>query len=288
MRTPKQKQEDPAFLFYPGDASEDTQFMNRLERGCYFDLLKAQKKFRRFTLEQIRRVLGKDFGECWPSIEVVLKREGEFYFIGWVDNSIEKRKEYSNIQSERIQKYWDEKKRKEAESEYRGITDEEPRNNGGETGVIPSVIGNENEIVNTNSSIKNVSKSKSQTKVREVEEKKTGTDEFKWCTKPNGQQTSLPLPEIKVGAIIQLFKFSKNADITESHVQTLWEYFKIKNFDGVKFYQDPSDAISHFFNWAQTPNVTINTIQNAANRTSPDRSGKLGTSDARIETAKKW
>jgi hypothetical protein len=46
---------DPAFLFYPGDASEDTQFMNRLERGCYFDLLKAQKKFGKFTRDQVKK-----------------------------------------------------------------------------------------------------------------------------------------------------------------------------------------------------------------------------------------
>lgn len=99
---------DPAFLFYPGDASEDTQFMNRLERGCYFDLLKAQKKFIRFSLEQIKKVLGKDFETCWGSIEMVLSTEedmnnisstGLLYFIGWVEDSIEKRKKFSESRS---------------------------------------------------------------------------------------------------------------------------------------------------------------------------------------------
>lgn len=99
---------DPAFLFYPGDASEDTQFMNRLERGCYFDLLKAQKKFIRFSLDQIKKVLGKDFDPCWPSIEMVLSKEedmnnissdGFLYFIGWVEDSIDKRKKFSESRS---------------------------------------------------------------------------------------------------------------------------------------------------------------------------------------------
>ena len=86
---------DPAFLFYPADASEDTQCMNRLERGCYFDLLKAQKKYEKFTIEQIQKILGKDFDACWTTIELTLKKEGEYYFISWVKDSIDKRKAYS-------------------------------------------------------------------------------------------------------------------------------------------------------------------------------------------------
>jgi hypothetical protein len=86
---------DPAFLFYPGDASEDTQFMNRLERGCYFDILKAQKKFGRFSLDQIKKVLGGDFDSCWPALEIVLKSENGFYFIEWVDDAVTARKAFS-------------------------------------------------------------------------------------------------------------------------------------------------------------------------------------------------
>ncbi len=86
---------DPAFLFYPGDASEDTQFLNRLERGCYFDLLKAQKKFGKFSLEQIKKVLGSDFESCWESIKICLTCVEDMYFIGWANDSIEKRKTFS-------------------------------------------------------------------------------------------------------------------------------------------------------------------------------------------------
>lgn len=93
------KGKDPAFLFYPADASEDTQFMNRLERGCYFDLLKAQKKFRRFTLPLIQKVLGADFTACWPAIESVLRKDGEVYMIGWADDAMERRANWSDKSS---------------------------------------------------------------------------------------------------------------------------------------------------------------------------------------------
>jgi len=91
-------------LFYPADASEDTQFMNRLERGAYFDLVKSQRLFHGFTVVQLRKILGKDFDEVWPSIELILKCEGEEYFIRWVRESIVKREEYSKKQSDRVYK----------------------------------------------------------------------------------------------------------------------------------------------------------------------------------------
>jgi hypothetical protein len=86
---------DPAFLFYPGDASEDTQHMNRLERGAYFDILKAQKRFSKFSFEQIKKILGNDFDTVWPTLKMCLTYEEDMFFISWVHNSIEKRREYS-------------------------------------------------------------------------------------------------------------------------------------------------------------------------------------------------
>jgi hypothetical protein len=146
------KGKDPAFLFYPGDASEDTQFMNRLERGCYFDLLKAQKKFRKFTIDLVRKVLGQDFEKCWPAIESVLVKEGDFYFIGWVNDAIENRAEHSAKQKKRIQEWWDKKKQSESASpEVHGNSTVSPNQNGGYS--LESENGNEDE--NGNESIKN-------------------------------------------------------------------------------------------------------------------------------------
>ena len=116
---------DPAFLFYPGDASNDTQFMNRLERGAYFDLVKGQRLYGGYTVVQLRKILGNDFESVWPSLELVLEFDGERYFVGWLKSSISKREDYSKKQSERVKKRW---------------------NNYGNTVVLPKIV-NENEIV---------------------------------------------------------------------------------------------------------------------------------------------
>lgn len=129
---------DPAFLFYDADAAKDVSHMNRLERGAYFDLIQAQRKFRGYTVEQARKILGRDFDEVWPALELILGQDelGLFY-IEWVRESMEKRTKYSEKQRLRIQDYWDKKKKKyDDPSLYRGITAD-----------IPYV--NENAIVNT-------------------------------------------------------------------------------------------------------------------------------------------
>lgn len=139
---------DPAFLFYDGDAARDVSHMNRLERGAYFDLIQAQRKFGGCSVEQIRKIFGKDFDEVWPAIELILyKTDLGIYYIEWVQISIENRKEHSEKQRKRIQDYWDKKKIEEENKEEIII----PRNNHGITTVIPLVnenaIENENEIV---------------------------------------------------------------------------------------------------------------------------------------------
>jgi hypothetical protein len=127
---------DPAFLFYDGDAARDVSHMNRIERGCYFDFLQAQRKFHGITVEQARKILGKDFETCWPALEMILSDVGGVYFIQWVKDSTEKRAQNSEIQRKRIQDYWDRIKNN-------GITTEIPRNNRGTSTVIP--LENENE-----------------------------------------------------------------------------------------------------------------------------------------------
>jgi len=133
---------DPAFLFYDGDAARDVSHMNRIERGCYFDLVMAQKKFGGFTVELIRKILGKDFEECWPSLELILKKEGDTYFIEWVRDSMEDRKVFAEKNRKRIQDWWDKKKTEENNS-----TDI-PRNNNGITTDIPYEDENEDAIEN--------------------------------------------------------------------------------------------------------------------------------------------
>jgi len=152
---------DPAFLFYDGDAARDVSHMNRLERGCYFDLIQAQRKFGGYTVEQARKILGKDFETCWEALELVLSCENGRYFIEWVDVSIKNRVEHSKKQRDRIQNYWNKVK-----------SGEIPRNNPGITTVIPLENENENENENIN---KDVNESKNE---NEKKKKKDFLDEI--------------------------------------------------------------------------------------------------------------
>jgi len=139
------KGKDPAFLFYDGDAARDVSHMNRLERGAYFDLIQAQRKFGGYTVEQARKILGRDFDEVWPALELILSvDERGLYYIEWVRDSIENRKEHAEKQRKRIQDYWDKKKKEESESDTKSI----PRNNHGNTVDVPLENENENENIN--------------------------------------------------------------------------------------------------------------------------------------------
>lgn len=132
---------DPAFLFYDGDAARDVSHMTRLERGAYFDLIQAQRKFGGYTVEQARKILGKDFEDVWPSLELILCKDDDGrYFIEWVSESIKNRKEHAEKQRARIQDYWDKKKK--------NYTTVIPRNNDGITAVIPLESEIESEIEN--------------------------------------------------------------------------------------------------------------------------------------------
>jgi len=79
-----------------------------------------------------------------------------------------------------------------------------------------------------------------------------------WNTKPGKDFQDFPLDEVKAGAVVQMFKFSKNHDLTEVELELLWSIFKAQNFTGEKYYKSKNDAYSHFINWSKTQNVTVN------------------------------
>jgi len=74
------------------------------------------------------------------------------------------------------------------------------------------------------------------------------------------------LSEIKIGAAIQLLKFTKNQDISPPQILGLWEVFKKQNLTGSKFYEDHHAIESHFLNWLKTQKfesgITKNIIRN--------------------------
>src|SRR6185436_10497627 len=101
--------EDFCFTYYDGDAARDKAHMSRLERGAYDDLISAQRKRGHLSLDDIKKVLSKDFEECWPSLQWVLKIDSEQkYFIEWVDKSLEKMRSHSKKQKEKADKRWHE------------------------------------------------------------------------------------------------------------------------------------------------------------------------------------
>jgi hypothetical protein len=103
----KSPSKDHSFLFDSANAAIEVSHLNRLERGCYFDLIQAQQKFGAISLDQIKKILGKDFDACWPSLEIILSFEDEKYFINWLKENIEKRIKFSEIQKEKSIKYWE-------------------------------------------------------------------------------------------------------------------------------------------------------------------------------------
>lgn len=107
-------------------------------------------------------------------------------------------------------------------------------------------------------------------KEKEKDIKKGGEGENKnWNSKPGETELEISLPEIKAGAVIQLFHFSKGVAIDTEQVYQLWGVFKKQNFTGKKFYDDANAVYSHFINWTKSQN-----INNGTNSQSTKNGGK--------------
>ncbi len=102
---------EPAFLFYEGDAARDVSHMNRLERGAYFDIIQLQRKCHGITTAQARKMLGKDFDACWPSLELVLEHTDGKFYIGWLREATAKRKEFVEKQRKKAVERWENKRK---------------------------------------------------------------------------------------------------------------------------------------------------------------------------------
>ncbi len=71
---------DPAFLFYVNDWAGGTQWLSRLQRGGYLDLLLYQVDNTSFSYDIAKTVLGTDFNEIWPIIKAKFKEENGLFF----------------------------------------------------------------------------------------------------------------------------------------------------------------------------------------------------------------
>jgi hypothetical protein len=92
---------DPAFLFYPGDWQGGTSTFSRFLKGCYLDVLIAQFNSGHLSLEEIKTVLGSDFGQAWPTLQKKFQKDGDgLLFNEKLDTEIIRRKEYSKSRSD--------------------------------------------------------------------------------------------------------------------------------------------------------------------------------------------
>lgn len=135
--------EDFCYTYYDGDAARDKAHMDRLERGAYDDLISLQRKVGPFTLDQAKKVLSKDFVECWPAQEMILKtdEQGRF-FIDWLKNSVEKSRAHSIKQKIKIDEYWNKKRAEKNQADTTVYTTDIPNTNHGISPEEPLEDGN--------------------------------------------------------------------------------------------------------------------------------------------------
>ena len=69
-----------AFLFYINDWAGGTQWMTRLQRGGYLDLLLYQVNNTSFSLEEVKLILGSDFDNIWPMVSSKFTVEQGLFF----------------------------------------------------------------------------------------------------------------------------------------------------------------------------------------------------------------
>ena len=87
---------DPAVLWYFGDWAGGTMTMTRHQKGCYIDLLCAQFNNGKLSLDEIKTVLGGDYGQSWPTLSKKFEKdESGLFFNRRLQEEKEKRVKYS-------------------------------------------------------------------------------------------------------------------------------------------------------------------------------------------------
>lgn len=94
---------DPAVLFYFNDWQGGTVTFSRFLKGCYMDLLHAQFNSGGLSLDEIKTVLGSDFGQSWPTLQKKFQiGEDNLYYNKRLLFEKTRRKEFSLKQKERV------------------------------------------------------------------------------------------------------------------------------------------------------------------------------------------
>ncbi len=102
-----------------------------------------------------------------------------------------------------------------------------------------------------------------------IEKEKGVVGEKTFSKYPSEKDLEMSLPQIKNGAVQELFAFSKGIRLTSDQVGTLWEIFKKQNFTGEKFYNSDKEIFSHFINWSKTQHIDLKTLDAAKAQNKP-------------------
>ncbi len=212
---------DPAFLFYPGDWNLGTMHLTLLEKGCYIELLVLQFAKGKFTEAQAKHMLNGSFDLVWANLSEKFNTDGTFYWNNRLKLEKEKRQKFT-----------------------------ESRRNNGSVPKIEKKVGKHmlehmdkhmediNENINNNT-VTNTNTVKSQFNTRPV------SSDF------NG------LPEIYYHKSIELVKITKQADITNEIVKSMWEVFKVQKLTGQEYHANEGKVYSYFMDWLKFQKFNI-------------------------------
>lgn len=275
------KKKDPAFLFYPNRWLQGTAKMMPEEKGIYIDLLAHQHQdgFIPNNTKRLARMVGLseiDFLKLWEVVNCKFIPDSKGNLVNQtLTNLVTERS--TNAEAKRINGTFasairlldapqEIKEKIKISFDYTEFLDV-----GNQT--LTKVVTDWVQLCLK--SILNITINKKDDKIEGVGERKEGWNQFPKFESLNG------LPESTLISVKEIVRITKRKDLPNEDIYGLWEVFKQQTLTGKKFYSAIDDVYSHFINWTKKQEFNDGTKSNSAGT-------KLGTSEARVQTARKW
>jgi hypothetical protein len=118
------KEKDPAFLFYPQAFMEGVYFMSDAQIGRYVKVLCCQHQTGHLTDKQISKLLHDDDIEVFEKLRQ--DEDGKWYNVK-LDQEVERRKNYSEYQSELAKRRWGKDAKASANKDANAPAKQKPR-----------------------------------------------------------------------------------------------------------------------------------------------------------------
>lgn len=220
---------DPATLWYWGDWFSGTTTLTRHLKGCYMDLLHAQFNAGHLSLEEIKTVLGSDFGSSWPTIQKKFIKDayGLFFNVRAEQEKL-KRQQYTQGRKDNL------KKKPHMEPHMHSHMEEH----------MEGHMDNENKDLNG-------SKGKGAGKPSETK---------KFDQHPTAD-FQIDLSEMDIGVCQELLVYKMKVNLSAGEISDQFKVFKLTNFDGVQFYENEREIVKHFKNWLKLQKINNGKLQ---------------------------